>query len=57
MGHIEQNEVTNAAKGLHDHGCTTCGTDIPLAAEGAIVNTQAASAPLPQQEECHSCGH
>lgn len=52
MEHI-QNQIAEAAKGLQDHGCTTCGSNVASEA----VAPKAVSAPVPQQEECHTCGH
>ncbi len=45
--------VKNAASQLHEAGCTTCGSNVASEA----VAPKAVSAPVPQQEECHTCGH
>lgn len=53
MEHVNHSQITEAASGLHEAGCTTCGSNV--AAEA--VAPKAVSAPVPQQEECHTCGH
>lgn len=52
---VEHHEaVKNAASQLHEAGCTTCGSQVSTE---TAVTPKAVSAPVPQQEECHTCGH
>lgn len=57
MEHIH-NQIAEASAGLKDHGCTTCGTDIPTPATGENFDPKTIGAAAPQQagHDCPSCG-